>query len=142
MKFDTSGGTEAPPKWVVWDEGDYLFEVVEAEEAESKAGNPMVVVNLKFYDGEKTTKVRDYLTATAAWKIKQLLVALGMPEAAETGELDPEAIQGKGGMAHLNVEEYNGKENNKVGLYVDPDEEPAEAPRKAIGEDPDEDPFS
>jgi len=150
MKFDTSGGTEAPPKkeFPLLDPGTYQFVVLTAVDAVSRAGNKMVTIEIRAFDMEadKDVKIKDYLVGTesASWKVKQFLKGIGDPEAAESGELDAEAIINQGGMVVVGKKEPNDKGYvyNEVVAYVDPDEEPAEAPRKAIGEDPDEDPFS
>src|SRR5690625_2364886 len=69
------------------DSGNYEFSVVDAEFQTSKAGNPMIVVQLQ--EVETNIKVREYLTLTekAFFKVVQFLNNAGieMPDELELG---------------------------------------------------------
>ncbi len=66
--------------------GEYSAKVYEAEEKLSKAGNPMLVLGLEVYDGEKTKLVKDYIVTGGGehsqdWKIGHLMKACGLEDA-------------------------------------------------------------
>lgn len=70
---DGMGPPEVPP-------GTFTFEVVEAERKDSKAGNPMIVVDVVVAEGEYTgKKLRAYYTLTekAIGRWRQLAEACG-----------------------------------------------------------------
>lgn len=68
------------------DSGNYEFVAVEAEFQESKAGNPMIVVQLQ--EVETKIKIREFLTLTekAYFKVRQFLNNAGIEE--PTGDMD------------------------------------------------------
>ena len=74
------------------EEGTFTFEVVSAELATSKAGNDMVVLEVKCDVG--TTTIRHSLNPKARWSYNALIAACLnlMPEQKATFELDYQTI--------------------------------------------------
>ena len=68
--------------------GEYPAKIMEAEEKTSKAGNPMLQINLEIFDGERSKFVRDYIVLggehSQDWKMGHLAKACGM---AADGEI-------------------------------------------------------
>jgi hypothetical protein len=74
-------------------------------------------------DGTQSTKVFDYLVASAssAWKIDAFRRALGYEVVqGEPVELAAEDLVGRTLRARLKVEEFNGRANNKVEAWLAP----------------------
>jgi|WetSurMetagenome_2_1015567.scaffolds.fasta_scaffold134854_3 hypothetical protein len=99
-------------------EGVYQFQINEAEEAESQAGNPMVnlrlaVVNDPQYNG-RTVFDRLVLTAASARRLKAFGDAAGLD--FRMG-VDPAEMVGKIVWAEVKHEEYQGETNAKIARY-------------------------
>lgn len=108
-------------------EGNYLLAVIGAEEKTSNSGNEMIELKLEVIgpdieEGEGAI-IYDYLvfSKNAAWKIDQFRAACGekIVKGKEV-EIEAEDLEGKSVEAHLVVEEFKGKKQNKVGDYIDP----------------------
>lgn len=86
-KFSDYEGTQYLSK-----EGQFVFEITNAELADSKAGTPMVVLELKSDEG--VTTVRHSLNPKARWSYNNLIrAALNLTnEQAKTFELDYETV--------------------------------------------------
>jgi hypothetical protein len=111
-------GTEETPQTLI-PPGEYLIGVTAAEEKTSKNGHPQVALDLEILEGElKGRGVKDWVTVTerAMWRVKQVLVAIGYPN-ADSGEVDLEAPKMIGGKAIITIkhELYN----DKVRLRID-----------------------
>lgn len=122
MKYTSSN--EAPKSYHL-PAGDYDVTIVEASETVSRStGADMIKLTLdsEAPDGS-TTKVFDYLVATpgSAWKIDAFRRALGHEVVqGEPVELAAEDLVGLTLRARLKVEEFNGRQNNKVEAWLAP----------------------
>ncbi len=90
------------------DAGSYDFEVLSAEEKLSKKGNPMIVVKLLVFAGERRREVTDYLMESMAFKLRHFAFAVGLGKEYESGDLNAENFRGRSGKVVLAVEEQVG----------------------------------
>jgi hypothetical protein len=86
--------------------GDYDFEVLDAWEKTSEAGNPMVEVKVRVSrNGSGLTRVLpDYLHAKRPEKLRHFCAACQLMEEYETGSLNEDDFKGKRGRLRLAVE--------------------------------------
>ena len=85
--------------------GEYDFEVVDAKDTVSKAGNDMIVLNLRVYDGMGSSRfVYDYLLDQMAYKVKHAAEACGLLKDYESGKLDAASFVGKTGRVKLTIQ--------------------------------------
>ncbi len=143
MRYDT----EAKKPSFVLSPGEYPAMIEAAEEKTSKAGNPMLVVELIVYkqDGSSTI-IRDYMVTggqySADWKIKHLCQSAGLEV---TGSLECSHIIGRGVRVKLGIKPAEGKydEQNKVLDYLvsENDEGKQEKQKKIEAQSSDEPPF-
>jgi hypothetical protein len=121
MAFKYTSSNQEPKSFHV-EPGDYDVTVIEAVETISKSsGADMIKLNLEV-DGH-SCRLFDYLIAaeSSAWKIDAFRRSIGdnVVECEEV-ELSASALVGRRGRARLKTEEYNGKINNKVDLWLEP----------------------
>lgn len=101
--------------------GEYAAKITEAEEKVSKAGNPMLVINLEVYDGERSKFLRDYIVIggehSQDWKLGHLAKSCGL---AVDGEIIPSAIVERYVRVKVKVKPANDKypEDNAVDDYT------------------------
>lgn len=95
--------------------GTYNFQVIAADEKISKAGAPMLRLNLQILNDhlEPTIKVYDYLLDSMPHKLKHAAYGMGLGNHYEAGNLDPEDFIGKTGQVVLVVQQ------DKTGNYPD-----------------------
>lgn len=95
--------------------GTYPFTVGSAEEKTSKAGNEMLVVNLKVYRGEGFVFVKDYLmdTEMGAYKLRHIADACGVLASYESGNLEASELAGREGWVKIGIKK------DKDGNYPD-----------------------
>ena len=123
MKYTSSNDA---PKSYHLPAGDYPVTIVEASETVSRStGADMIKLTLdaESPDGTQSTKVFDYLVASASsvWKIDAFRRALGYEVVqGEPVELAAEDLVGRTLRARLKVEEFNGRANNKVEAWLAP----------------------
>lgn len=127
MRYDT----EAKKPSFVLSPGEYPAMIESAEEKTSKAGNPMLVVEMNVYKNDGTTVIiKDYMITggqySADWKIKNLCKSAGI---AVTGSIDCADLIGHGIRVKLGIKPAEGKfnEQNKVLDYLivsDSDDQP------------------
>jgi hypothetical protein len=123
MKYTSSN--EAPKSYHL-PAGDYPVTILEASETVSRStGADMIKLTLdaESPDGTQSTKVFDYLVASASsvWKIDAFRRALGHEVVqGEPVELAAEDLVGRTLRARLKVEEFNGRANNKVEAWLAP----------------------
>lgn len=105
-------------------DGDYDFEVIDAADATSKAGNEMVVLDLKVFDGDGGSRiVKDYLVASDGGirKIRAFAVTCGLLTEYEAGRMDAPDLPGRAGRCKIKKDANEGYEpKNAVAYYLDP----------------------
>lgn len=95
--------------------GIHRAKVEEITQGESKAGNPMLTVKFKT-DGGAFLWERIVLTKEAAWKMAELMVALGLPK---KGELDTDRVSALRAVnLRIKHEEYNGSPVARVAAIL------------------------
>lgn len=106
--------------------GIYPFEVAEAKEKTSKAGNDMIELRLSILaEDDSKHGVFDYLVESdgSAPKIRQFAVSVGMLPQYESGQFDAADMIGKTGVCKLYIKsDKTGAypDKNAVGEYVKP----------------------
>lgn len=114
--------------------GEYPARITNAEEQTSKAGNPMLVVSLDVFDGDRTKMVRDYIVTggeyPADWKIGHLVRSAGLDD---DGDLDPAMLIERPVRVKLKVKPAKGdyQEDNAVDDYLEKPADEAAAPPKS-----------
>jgi hypothetical protein len=100
-------------------EGIYPFEVLDAIDTLSKAGNEMLKLKLVVFGDGSTPHVYDYLLEKLAYKLRHFAETTGLLAAYEAGELTAEMCLNKEGYCKLTVERQEGYEpRNTVKDYV------------------------
>lgn len=110
------------------------FEVLEAEEKVSKAGNPMVALQLKVWrPNGQTTLVRDWLLLDQMWKLHAFCASVGKLAEYEAGEIDAFELKGCTGRAKIGVKPATDQypAGNSVQGYIKAEGAAAPAPKKA-----------
>ena len=82
-------------------EGVYDFEIVKAEDRESKSGNEMIALSLRVYgSGGESHFVNDYLVAipNMKWKMKQIVEATGIE-----APISSDKLQGRAGKVSIKI---------------------------------------
>jgi hypothetical protein len=125
----------APGEGSVLPDGEYSFEVTNAEEKTSdSSGNEMIELTLKIENGPT---VYDYLTWTekSDWKLNDFRASIG--ENVIVGvpvDVNPDNWIGRRGRCVLYTDTYQGKKKNKVAEYKvvisGPGANPGTAPQK------------
>jgi len=124
-------------------EGVYDFEVVDASERISKAGNEMIEVQLRVFNGEHKILLRDWLLDKMPHKVKRFAETTGQIDAYNAGVLDADAFIGRGGRVRVVIEDdaNYGKQNRvkdygeKKGKTTNANAIGSSVGRKAIQED-------
>jgi hypothetical protein len=114
--------------------GEYPAEIIKAEETTSKAGNPMLVVELKAFDVAtgRPRVIKDYIVLggeySADWKIKNLCQSTGV---GVSGDLVPAELNGLACKVKVKIKPATGQyeESNTIADYLEHD---AEATKAAI----------
>ena len=85
-------------------EGVYAFEILEAEDTQSKAGNDMLKLKLGVDDGNGSQHgVMDYLVEAVAYKLRHLADATGLLKQYEQGEMKADLLVGRAGQCKLAI---------------------------------------
>ncbi len=89
----------------LWPKGEYGFEIVEAKEAKSKAGNEMFEIRVRVSDDDGASRVlTDYLLPKRAEKLYGCCAALGLLNKYNSGVLSHDDFVGGKGKLLLAVE--------------------------------------
>lgn len=111
--------------------GDYVVEVLNAEESVSKQRNDMIELKLRVEPSGAILYDQLVFTENAFWKIDCFRQSTGetvVPD--EEVEIECDDLIGRKGRVRLAVETYNGKTGNKVAAWLPP-EKPAKPERQA-----------
>jgi hypothetical protein len=85
--------------------GDYDFEIVDAWETHSTAGNEMIELEVRISDGNGLSrKLADYLVPKRPEKLRHCAAACGVLDRYEAGEVSESDFKGKRGRLKLGVE--------------------------------------
>lgn len=130
MRFEPKTAQEVDEAGLL-EPGLYDFEVVEAEDTTSKAGNDMAAIALRIEDGAgRGFKVLDWLVATdgGAYKIRHFAESTGLLAEYERGDLPAGYMLGKTGRCKIKVKPAEGeyRAKNTVADYVGAAIEPVE----------------
>ena len=114
--------TQSTDSEVLPDGSEWEFEVEDAQEKESKAGNPLIELKLRILNGAgKGHLVFDPLTFTpnAFFRIDQFRLATGDKlEPGKEAVLNAEDCIGRHGRVVLKVDNFQGRARNKIDFYV------------------------
>lgn len=127
MPSFTTGEPKAGGASFLLEPGEYDLRVIDAKETMSKAGNEMIELTcrVQFADGSDGPKIFDNLVFSekTMWRVDQFVAACGKhPGQGKNFDLYPSLMFGWTCRARLKVEEYNGKQRNKVEEYlIDPE---------------------
>ena len=98
--------------------GEYEFVVLDAEETQSAAGNDMIVLTLEVSNGNDTSRVRDYLVAKRAAKLRKAVQACGFGDRYHTGSVKASEFIDRAGRVRLGIEK-GGDEYPDKNVVVD-----------------------
>lgn len=137
------------------EDGTYQAEIVKAESKESSEGNPMIEIGWVVTEGKKKGTRVSFDTCSllpqALWKIKSLLLALGVDVPDSSLEIEESDLVGGECAIEITNETYEGKKRPKVTGYVgssdapdekddkDDEDKPARNPKKASAKKDDDD---
>ena len=96
-------------------EGVYGFEIIEAFDKQSKAGNDMIELKVRLFDDEGNSRgaVMDFLMEKIAYKLRHAAVACGLEDAYNSGELVASDFMNKMGDVKIRIQK------DKNGVYPD-----------------------
>lgn len=94
--------------------GQYEFQVLEAEDRESKSGNPMIYLKLGVFNGDAMRwHISDYLVTAMEAKLRHFADTAGLLARYESGQLAAQDCVGRAGRVKLGIEQ------DKDGKYPD-----------------------
>jgi hypothetical protein len=100
-------------------EGVYPFEVLDAVDTLSKAGNEMLKLKLVVFGDGSSPHIYDYLLEKLAYKLRHFAEATGLLAEYEAGELTAQHCVNKEGYCKLGIERQDGYEpRNTVKDYM------------------------
>jgi len=129
VDFTDVGGADFQPI----EPGTYNAVVFNAEVRDSQAGKPYINWDFKITGPKYEGRHQWYMTSLqkqALWKLKQMLLRLGVPEEKLTGvfDLDLEELIGKPCKIVVEHEQYQGQIRDRVVDVLPPDDEVVNAP--------------
>lgn len=94
--------------------GEYDYEVTEAADTKSKAGNEMIALKLRIYHGEGGGRiVNDYLMEAMPGKLRNFCAQHALLDRYESGTLNAADCEGRSGRVFIKIEK------DKSGQYAD-----------------------
>lgn len=96
--------------------GNNDFQIKEAVNAVSKKGNDMIVLDLKLWDKNGSSRMAKcwlVFTDKMMWKIKNFCAAIEKPEWYEKGNIPEDELTDMSGSCFTSSEEYENKEGKK-----------------------------
>jgi hypothetical protein len=116
----------------LWQSGTYDYEVREATEATSQAGNDMTKLEVWIYNKSGQRRlIFDYLVAgeKTAWKIRSFAESCGLMQQYKSGELTTVDIVGRTGICQVDAQEESGAfpARNIIRSYVKMKNDPQSA---------------
>lgn len=93
--------------------GEYPFEITEATDQFSKAGNEMIVLRVIVFHGSGESIIYDYLMEAVAYKLHHAAAACGLLEQYNSGNLDAALFEYKTGRCKVAIQK------DKSGNYPD-----------------------
>ncbi|MBQ9307586.1 MAG: hypothetical protein IJ229_06650 [Clostridia bacterium] len=122
-------------QFVILEEGDYNFEVVNMERGRSKGGGKIPACNMATItmavdagDGKTATcRTNLLLYKTLEWKLSQFFRSIGMKKEGESVKMQWNKVIGSVGRAHFKPRKYTNndgeeREANDVAYFIDYDE--------------------
>lgn len=104
--------------------GIYGFEIMEAEDQISKAGNEMIKLTVHVFDDGEPVTIFDYLMEKVAYKLRHAAAACGLLDDYERGALDAADFQGKTGRCKVVIQKDKAgqfPDKNGIADYLKPD---------------------
>jgi hypothetical protein len=100
--------------------GVYQFEILDAWEKTSNAGNPMIELRVLVSNGNGTSRtLADYLLPKRAEKLLHCCVACGLRDRYDSGSLTESDFRGKHGRLRIGIEKKKGfAERNVIEDYL------------------------
>ena len=115
VRVDFTGATEG---YTPLEPGEYPAKVAKVELSENpgkNSGYHSLIFDWAIIGTNRKVRFDYYsLSPQALWRLKSVLSTLGIDVPDGEFEVDPDEIVGAEATLVLKVEEYNGKENNKV----------------------------
>lgn len=120
MKFPVL--TEEELNRPLYEPGEYWFTVKKVEETQSKAGNPMLKIEIVVDFERGHLAMWDYLLCTkeSSWKISQFCKSIGKAGLYKTGNIEPIDILNQQGRCeiHHQSNKEDGKKYLRVKTYI------------------------
>jgi len=100
--------------------GEYDFEIIDAEETTSAAGNEMIELKVRVSNGDGIARMlTDYLLARRPAKLRNCCAACGVLDKYESGVVSDDDFPGKRGRLKLGIEKKRGyPDRNVVADYL------------------------
>lgn len=129
--------TEGSGGWTPIPDGTYNFRIEEVKQGQASSGTASFGCVCEVASGPATGKRSTfwfYLTPKSGWRTRELLDATGTPyvadEKTENGDVldfDTDDLIGRTFDAMIKIEEYEGKQSNKIVKFVGLTKAPAKA---------------
>ena len=99
------------------DAGPYQAKVLDVtlSEKAGPSGYHSVIIDWQVLDPKRKVRFDRYsLSPAALWRLKQVMTTLGVEVPDGEFEIDPDELKGQEATIVLKIEEFNGRENNRV----------------------------